>query len=137
MGWWLSKSKKERMLKLKILLIKQQDGRKASAIIERTIFGILLKYFHIWNPFYTSMANRVYSKHVHQGKSLDKFPSLTNSLRSTYPMISYLFFAWSISMRSVAWGAFPCMCLKYRKSSPLCAIDRNSGNNCIIWLYLS
>ena len=93
---------KERMLKLKILLNQQQDGRKTSAIIERKIFGILLRYFHIWNPFYTSMANRVYSKHIHQGKSLDKFPSLTNSLRSTYPMISYLFFAWSISMRSVA-----------------------------------
>ena len=26
-------------------------------------------------------------------------------------------------MRRVAWGAFPCMCLKYRKSSPRWAID--------------
>ena len=44
---------------------------------------------------------------------------------STYPFTrdNYLFFAWSISMRRVAWGAFPCMCLKYRKSSPRWAID--------------
>ena len=44
---------------------------------------------------------------------------------STYPFTraNYLFFACSISMRRVAWGAFPCMCLKYRKSSPRCAID--------------
>ena len=26
-------------------------------------------------------------------------------------------------MRRVAWGALPCMCLKYRKSSPRWAID--------------
>ena len=45
--------------------------------------------------------------------------------RWTYPFMreNYLFFAWSISMRRVAWGAFPCMCLKYRKSSPRWAID--------------
>ena len=44
---------------------------------------------------------------------------------STYPFTrdNYLFFAWSISMRRVAWGAFPCMCLKYKKSSPRWAID--------------
>ena len=45
--------------------------------------------------------------------------------RWTYPFMreNYLFFAWSISMRRVAWGAFPCMCLKYKKSSPRWAID--------------
>ena len=36
---------------------------------------------------------------------------------------NYLFFACNISMRRVAWGALPCMCLKYRKSSPRWAID--------------
>jgi len=40
---------------------------------------------------------------------------------------NYLFLAWSISMSRVACGAFPCMCLKYRKSSPRCAIDLSSG----------
>ena len=57
------------------------------------------------------------------GKS--KFYSARTIWRWTYPFMreNYLFFAWSISMRRVAWGAFPCMCLKYKKSSPRWAID--------------
>ena len=57
-------------------------------------------------------------------RSHSKFSSACNFC-STYPFTrdNYLFFAWSISMRRVAWGAFPCMCLKYRKSSPRWAID--------------
>jgi len=37
------------------------------------------------------------------------FPS--TSALSLYPELSYLFFAVSISISSVAVGAFPCMCL--------------------------
>ena len=57
-------------------------------------------------------------------RSHSKFSSAGNFC-STYPFTrdNYLFFAWSISMRRVACGAFPCMCLKYRKSSPRWAID--------------
>jgi len=40
-------------------------------------------------------------------------------------------------MRRVAWGAFPCMCLKYRKSSPRWAIDLSSGIWANSWLYFS
>jgi len=77
---------------------------------------------------------------------LSKYISLLNKKKSVFPstssfslnpMKSYLFFACSISMRSVAWGALPCMCLKYKKSSPLWAIDLSSGRRAIIWLYFS
>jgi len=66
------------------------------------------------------------------------FPS-TSSTVTCKPFMreNYLFFAWSISMRRVAWGAFPCMCLKYKKSSPRWAIDLSSGIWANSWLYFS
>jgi hypothetical protein len=53
------------------------------------------------------------------------------------PMFYGLFFACSISIRSVACGALPCMCLKYRKSSPRCAITFRSGSRFRSWVNLS
>lgn len=53
------------------------------------------------------------------------------------PMFYGRFFACSISMRSVACGALPCMCLKYKKSSPRCAITFRSGSRFRSWVNLS
>lgn len=50
---------------------------------------------------------------------------------------AYFRFAWSISINSVWWGAFPPKCLKYRNSSPLIVSALRWGIWSITWLNLS
>lgn len=49
----------------------------------------------------------------------------------------YRFLACNISMSNVWWGALPCMCLKYKKSSPRWAMAFRSGRRFSNWVNLS